>query len=231
MDNRDLTVLIPARNENDSLRIVIPALFAWCRDVNEIIIVVDSPSDSTFEIMNDSNLMNYPFRIIINSGFGIAGAINSGVNHARSGYIGVCMADEVMPLVNLNQFLTILRSGIPYVSATRYSQGGGRYGGSRIGHLLSWTANRMFRLYSKGEMSDATTGIKFFEKDIWPIIGHKIEYKGWAPALAISLNALKSGIQTSEVPIISLDRPVGGLSTFKVSSWVPAYLRAFVMTK
>jgi glycosyltransferase involved in cell wall biosynthesis len=228
---QDLTVLLPARNEKESLVTIIPALFAWCQDIKEVVIVVDQSSDNTFEISNHLDLHKYPYRIIINDGQGIAGALNCGVNAANTPYIGVCMADEILPLIRINDFLIKLRSGVSFVSATRYSNGGARYGGSKLGHFLSWLSNLLFRLYSHGKMTDATTGIKFFDKNIWPIIGKNIQYKGWAPALAISMNVLKTSIPVGEVSIISLDRPVGGVSSFQLSNWVPAYLRAFLKTK
>ncbi|CAN2224350.1 dolichyl-phosphate beta-D-mannosyltransferase [Candidatus Nanopelagicaceae bacterium] len=230
METLDLTIIIPARNEIESLEKVIPALFVWSKSIKEIVIVVDTLSDSTFQISKNPQLRLFPFRIIVNSGLGIAGALHSGVEHSDTKYVGVCMADEVLPLMRVDEFLQALRGGKSFVSATRYASGGARHGGSKLGHFLSWLANYLFRLYSRGRMTDATTGMKFFARNSWPVIGRRIDYKGWAPALAMSRNVLESSLSTAEVPIISLDRPVGGNSSFRVSVWVPAYLQAFLKT-
>jgi len=53
------------------------------------------------------------------------------------------------------------------VSATRYSLEGRRYGGKFIGSLLSFLANKFFKILTNFPISDLTAGIKFFKKKVF----------------------------------------------------------------
>ena len=61
----------------------------------------------------------------------------------------------------------IIDENYDFVSGTRYKNGGKRLGGSLIGHLLSFIANKSFSFITKFPLSDLTTGIKMFKKNCW----------------------------------------------------------------
>ena len=50
---------------------------------------------------------------------------------------------------------------------------------------------------------------------------------GWSFAFEISIKAQLLGFKIGEVPVVSVDRPFGGQSTFKLGPWIKEYLRWF----
>ena len=122
----------------------------------------------------------------------------------------------------------LLNDNFDFISGTRYSKGGSRLGGSLIGSILSRIANKVFNYLSKIELTDCTTGIKMFKKEVWNNISFQSKQVGWAFAFEFSIKAYINGYKTSEYPIKSVDRLFGGSSTFKFGPWVKEYLKLFI---
>lgn len=219
------TAIFPARNEHKSLEVIIPFLINVSKHVGEILIVADSKDDTTFLLENRFVGSEIPVRFILNHQPGVFGAVKSGVGESKNPFVIICAADEFIPLLQIDRFAEALDSGIEFVSATRYANGGQRFGGSKIGRILSWTANRVLNVFFLGKMTDFTTGIKGFSKSHWSLLQEGARDGGWSFALRFSLNAIKSEMRILEIPIISLDRAIGGQSTFKLLNWIVSYIK------
>ena len=225
---RDTTVLIPARHEAESLSVLIPIIKVLNQRIIEIIVVVDNDKDSTLELQTSSDFLGTNLKFVVSGKSGIANALNAGVENSQSNYILICMADEILPILEIDKFIEKLIAGAKLVSATRYRSGGKRYGGSSLGQIFSKLANWiLFRVFSWG-FSDATSGMKAFRKSDWDILSANISYGGWAPALAIARNARKAGFKVDEVPVISVDRAIGGKSSFRFWHWIQQYISALL---
>jgi dolichol-phosphate mannosyltransferase len=223
-----LSVVIPARNEPISLDYVLRMIKVFSKYVTEVIVIVDSESDSTLEVRQQ--LINYgiPVSFVTNQLGGISNALKLGVNSSKCEYLLVAMADELVPVISFDEFYLKLNSGADIVSATRYSKGGIRYGGNKYGRLLSYTANKLMSMIFRDTFTDFTTGMKAFKKSQAPFLLSNIDYGGWAPALKISINAIRNDLVIEEVPIISVDRLLDGKSSFKLGMWATQYLKALV---
>ncbi len=161
-------------------------------------------------------------------GPGVANAIRAGVARANGKYILIFAADEVGPVLAIDDMLELMEQGCDLVSCTRYAYGGRRLGGSIFGGFLSRLANRLFSQLAGSALTDATTGIKMFRRDAFARLDLTSRPVGWAVAFEISIKAQLQGFRLGEVPIISIDRLYGGTSTFKLGSWTVEYLRWFV---
>jgi len=223
-----LSVVIPARNEPISLDYVLKMTKVFSKYVTEVIVVVDSESDSTLEVRQQ--LINYgiPVIFVINELGGISNALKLGVKNSKSEYLLVAMADELVPVISFDEFYLKLNTGADIVSATRYSKGGIRYGGNKYGRILSYSANKLMSMIFRHTFTDFTTGMKAFRKSQASFLLFDIEYGGWAPALKISINAIRNDLTIEEVPIISVDRLLDGKSNFKLGMWTIQYLKALV---
>lgn len=223
---KDTAILIPARNESESLRRLIPLIGLFSQRIKEIVVVVDTNEDSTLELKHNITLTEIDLKFIVSGKSGIAEALKAGVENTQTEFVLVCMADEILPLLVVDDFIELLINGAKLVSATRYQGGGRRYGGSLLGHVCSKIANLiLFRLFSWG-FSDATSGMKAFRKSDWDTLSDNISYGGWAPALALARNAKRAGFKTGEVPVISVDRVIGGRSSFRLWRWIQQYVLA-----
>jgi dolichol-phosphate mannosyltransferase len=137
-------------------------------------------------------------------------------------------ADEVGPVLAIEDMMALLREGCDFVSCTRYAYGGRRLGGSLVGGALSRLANFLFRVMTQTPFSDATTGIKLFRKDVFASLQLESRPVGWACALEMAIKAQWAGLRLGEVPIVSIDRLYGGKSTFRLLPWVREYGRLFL---
>ena len=110
----------------------------------------------------------------------------------------------------------IVDENYDFVSGTRYKNGGKRLGGSLIGHLLSFIANKSFSFITKFPLSDLTTGIKMFKKVFFDRIEISSNPVGWVFAFELTIKAYTMNLKIGEVPLISVDRLFGGTSTFRL---------------
>jgi len=162
-------------------------------------------------------------------GRGVRNAIETGIQNSSYQLILITAVDEIFPIISIDHMLEKLLNGnFDFISGTRYSKGGSRLGGSLVGSILSRIANKVFNYLSKIELTDCTTGIKMFKKEVWNNINFQSKQVGWAFAFEFSIKAYINGYKTSEYPIKSVDRLFGGSSTFKFGPWVKEYLKLFI---
>ena len=226
METKDgYTAIIPARNEDQSLKISVPFLVANSQLLGEILVVVDSVDDTSLMVIDAFKRLGIPVQFILNPKPGVFGAIQAGVARSKFECILVAAADEIYPLLKFDEFALALINGSDFVTGTRYSKGGKRYGGQTSGKVLSGIANFVLRKIYRNALSDFTTGYKGFKKNIWSVISVDADGPGWSSSLKFSLNTIKAGLTISEIPIISLDRCMGGQSSFNLHLWVLGYLR------
>ncbi len=220
---------MPVRNEGINLRIMLKILRAVLEIDHEVLVVCDDPGDTSIPVVQEMR-KDYPnLHLVLNQyGRGVTNALHAGVDAAQGEYILIFAADEVGPILAIEDMLELLRQGADFVSCTRYAHGGRRLGGSVIGQILSRIANRLFRILSGCILTDATTGIKMMKRSVYYQLNLSARPVGWAVAFEMSMKAQIAGLRLGEVPIISVDRLYGGESTFRVGPWTVEYLRWFL---
>ena len=218
------TVIIPCRNELQSLRITVPFILLTCQKVGEVLIVADEKEDSSFQLRESFSLDGHLVSYILNSKGGVFHAIEAGVRNSKYDICLVLPADELLPILNVDKMLSSLSDTKRFVTATRHKSGGKRYGGNLLGKSFSNLGNLFLRLRYPSTISDFTTGIKGFYKSDWPLLSIGANRRGWSCALAFSINAIKNGLGPVEIPVISVDRFVGGTSSFSLRGWLWSYI-------
>lgn len=224
-----VSILIPVKNEGINLVIMLKILRAVVDVPHEVLVVFDEAGDTTADVVVEMAPHYATVRAVHNRlGSGVLNAIRAGVEAARGRYVLIFAADEIGPVLAVDDMLELMEEGCDFVSATRYAHGGRRLGGSPIGGVLSRAANWLFRRLSGLQLSDATTGIKMFRPELFERLNLEARPVGWAVAFEMAIKAQLAGLRLGEVPIVSIDRLYGGKSTFKLGSWTAEYLRWFV---
>jgi dolichol-phosphate mannosyltransferase len=224
-----LSIVMPVRNEGLNLRIMLKILGAVVDVSHEVLVVVDRSDDASVPVVEALAPQYGRLSIVHNTlGAGIINALRAGVSAARGKYILIFAADEVGPVLAIDDMLALMDGGCDFVSCTRYAHGGRRLGGSRIGGFLSRTANRLFCGLCGSKLTDATTGIKMFAKETFEQLDLQARPVGWAVAFEMAIKAQLAGLRLGEVPIVSIDRLYGGKSTFRLGPWTIEYLRWFL---
>ncbi len=223
-----LSVLIPVRNEPESISVIARVLESLLEFPHELLIITDDSTDRTipviWELQNKFKNVNHvenPF------GQGALNAVRAGMQRAKGKYVMIYAADEIGPVLAIPKMLELVEKGCEFVSGTRYAKGGKRYGGSWIEHILSRTANALFNLVTATALSDCTTGLKMFHRDIFDRFSFDNAGTGWSFAFDMAIEAQVMGLKIGEVPIVSIDRLFGGQSTMRLIPWIRSYLRCF----
>lgn len=223
-----LTILMPVRNEGINLRIMLKMLRAIVEVPYEVLIVHDTLDDDSLDVLSQLP-PDQPVRAVHNTlGRGVVNALRAGVAAAAGRYVLIFAADEVGPVLAIEDMLALMDSGCEFVSCTRYAHGGRRLGGTFVGGVLSRSANRLFHLLAGSVLTDCTTGIKMFRPEHFERLQLDARPVGWAVAFEMSIKAQMLGFALGEVPIVSIDRLYGGKSTFRLRPAVKAYLRWFL---
>lgn len=224
-----LTVLLPVRNETMNLRIMLRILRAVLTIPHEILVIFDSNTDTSIAVVEEVQVAYPEVRPLLNvHGRGVAGAVMSGVLAARGDRILIFAADEVGPVLAIEDMMILMDEGAEFVSVTRYAHGGRRVGGSILGKMLSRTANWLLGKISGIGLTDATTGIKMFRRVDINRLTQGTSSVGWSIAFEMAINAQILGFKLGEVPTISVDRLFGGKSSFQLVPWVIGYMGYFV---
>ena len=224
-----LSILLPVRNDGINLKVMLKILRAVVEERHEVIVIHDTPDDDGIQVVRQIQAVYPELRLLHNTlGPGAAKAIRAGVEAATGEYVLIFAADEVGPVLVIEDMMMLMHEGCEFISCTRYAHGGRRLGGSRLGGLVSRTANRLFRLLSGSPFTDATTGIKMFRRDAYPRLELDGASVGWSVVFEMAIKAQLAGLKLGEVPIVSIDRLYGGRSTFRFGPWVLAYSRWFL---
>jgi dolichol-phosphate mannosyltransferase len=222
------TILLPVRNEEMNLRVILRIIRTVLEYPHEVLVIHDTLDDKSIPIVHEAQ-PDYPgLRLVHNQlGPGVINAIRAGVAEARSDIITVLCADDTGPVLVLDDMFALMREGCGFVSCTRYAYGGRRLGGSRIGGILSRTANWLFHHIARSPFTDATTGLKMFRREVFENLRLESRPIGWAVAFEMTIKAQYLGVALGEVPLVSIDRLFGGQSTFRLGPWLGEYLRWF----
>jgi GT2 family glycosyltransferase len=224
-----LSILIPVRNEGLNLGVMLKLLPAVVEVPHEVIVIHDAPDDDSVPVVRRMQANHPSLKVLHNTlGTGVINALRAGVAAATGEYVLIFAADEVGPVLAIDQMLELMDGGCEFVSCTRYANGGRRLGGSALSHMLSWTANWLFHRAAGTALTDATTGIKMFRRSVFEELELAAKPVGWAVAFEMAIKAELAGLKLGEVPIISIDRLYGGRSTFRPWPWMREYMRWFV---
>ncbi len=229
MSQIKLSILIPVRNEGINIEIMLKILCAVVNFPHEILVIYDSPEDNTIPVVKNLRDSLANVKLVFNSlGRGVINAVRSGVKVSQGEYILIFAADEVGPVLAIEDMISLLDEGCDLVSCTRYAYGGRRLGGSALGGFLSQLANKLFSIVACCTLSDATTGIKMFKRNVFEQIVLESRPIGWAFIFELAIKSQQAGMKLGEVPIISIDRLYGGESSFRLGPWVKEYMRWFI---
>ena len=224
-----LSILLPVLNEQENLSIMVNFLEATIKVEHEVLIIYDRHDDNS--IVPSKELINKFSNIKLlhnDKGAGVRNAVTKGVEESKYNIILITTVDEIFPIISVDKMLKLITEyDCDIVTGTRYKYGGKRYGGSIIGHLLSRLGNKVFQMVSGIPVSDSTTGMKMFKKNIFKSIDLKSNL-GWAFAFELNIKAYIAGYKFGEAPLTSIDRLFGGASTFKAFSWLKEYFKWFV---
>jgi glycosyltransferase involved in cell wall biosynthesis len=223
-----LSIVIPVYNEGINLKILLKILKAVVDTKHEVLVVHDILNDDSIPVVKAFQKKYSGLRLIHNKlGRGVIYAIKSGVASSKGNYVLIIAADDIGPLMAIEDMVVLMDRGCELVNATRYAHGGKNIGGVFLSRLLSTNANKLFHMLAGSRLTDPTFGVKMFKREKFKQLNLVSKPVGWAVSFEFAVKAQEAGWKLGEVPLISLNRLYGhGKSSFKLN-WVKEYLRWF----
>ena len=125
-----VSVVIPAYNEGDHIVPVLDRIFESVQLPCEVLVVVDSPEDTTVPVVNEYSHKEPRLRCLVNTyGRGPANAIRYGIDAAAAPVAVVTMADGSDDPRQIDELARLVERGVVVAAASRYMPGGQQVGG------------------------------------------------------------------------------------------------------
>ncbi len=198
MNQLDLTILIPALNEEKTIAICIEKGKKFLEENNingEILVINNGSTDNTEEI---SKSLGARTETVEERGYGVA--IREGIRLAKGKYTIMIDADDSYNLLEVLPIYEKLLEGYQLVIGNRF-KGNMEKGAMKFLHryigtpLISWIARKKYDI----SIGDFNCGLRGFDTEKMLEIG--CNSKGMELATEMIIKARKQNIKMAEVPI------------------------------
>ena len=219
-----VSVVIPAYQEDAAIEDVLGRILESVQLPCEVLVVVDRPDDSTVPYVQKWARNDDRIRLVVNDVEpGPAQAIRFGIDRAEAPVVVVTMADGCDDPQQIDQLVRLVERSVVIAAASRYSHGGQQVGGPFVKSTLSRLAGLSLWALARVGTRDATNSFKAYDAEFIKKVGIASN-TGFEIGIELVAKARRARLPVAEVPTIWLERH-HGVSSFKVASWLPHYLR------
>ncbi len=219
-----VSVVIPAYQEGSGIEDVLVRILEAVQLPCEVVVVVDSPDDSTVPYAEKHARSDGRVRVLVNNVEpGPAQAIRYGIEHVAADVVVVTMADGCDDPQQIDQLVRLVERGVVIAAASRYSRGGQQVGGPFVKSTLSRLAGLSLWALARVGTRDATNSFKAYDVRFIDQVGIASN-TGFEIGIELIAKARRARLPVAELPTIWLERHQG-VSSFKVAGWLPHYLR------
>jgi glycosyltransferase involved in cell wall biosynthesis len=209
---KTVSIVIPARNEQDTIGPVLDALNTSIARLPqytfETLVVVDSMEDQTIHVAEAKGA-----KILINDKLrGKGNALYFGFNKASGEVIIIFDSDGSHDPADVGRFLDALEKGAGLVIGSRVM------GGSTDHDVIRLFANALFTvmvsILFRTTLMDTLNGYKAFRKDV--VMGYKPRTKGFDVEIEIVAKAIRKGYTVVEIPAHESRRAGGQMKSHAI---------------
>lgn len=219
-----LTIVIPARNEEDSLPRTIKGLMEHIKPEHDILVVDDYSIDHTPSIAREFEKRYRNIRLVKNDAQpGFTNAIKKGFSIVKEGAVALVMADCCDDPHTINRMYEKINEGYDVVCGSRYMEGGKREGRLIQGFFSRFVNSVLYHLFGI-PTHDSSNAFKMYRKNVLEAIN--IEEASFASSLEMTVKAFIKGFKITEVPTKWKKRE-SGTSKFRMSSVAKNYIYWF----
>ena len=195
MSSKQVSVVIPARNEQDTIGAVLDTLNSAIARLPqyqfETIVVVDDPADSTAAIAQAKSA-----RIVVNArGRGKGSALYTGFSSAAGEVLVIFDSDGSHNPADIGLFLEAIEKGAGLVIGSRVLGGSSDHDVIRLFGNALFTV--LFSILFGTTLMDTLNGYKAFVKGV--VSGYKPKAGGFDVEIEIAAQAIRKGYAIAEV--------------------------------
>jgi dolichyl-phosphate beta-glucosyltransferase len=204
--NLDLTIVIPAFNEEARLERPLRSYLDYCRGTQrsvEVIVVDDGSRDRTSSIV-EQLADEYPelrlIRLAENRGKGYA--VRSGVVNARGDLVLFADADGATPLCELVRLEQALAAGADVAIGSRVLDATGVTVKARFyRRVIGRAFHRLVETLTVRDIKDTQCGFKLFRGEVAHDLFSRMRMNGFSFDVEVLMMARRHGYRISEVPV------------------------------
>jgi glycosyltransferase involved in cell wall biosynthesis len=222
----DLSVIIPARNEQDNISATLDNLEKTLDMNHEVIVVNDYSVDRTRNVVEDL-MKRYPNITIVDNMYspGLVSAFKTGIEASKAEIIVFLMGDSCDSIFTVQDMYKKIKQGYDVVCGSRYMEGGARIGGSRLKAFFSWFVGRSMQIITKIPTHDISNNFKMYRKSAIESID--ITAQSFEVSLEVLLKMYYKKYRIAEVPTVWKESRKGK-SNFKMLNVAIPYLRWYL---
>ena len=214
--NKDLTILIPVRDEEENVKIISKEIIDKILCKNYEILFVN-------EVILDIMKNEVSIRYINNQKKGLGGAIQEGIKESEGKFVCIMMSDSSDTVEDLNTYYnTISSDNFDAVFGSRFIKGGRTVNYPLIKYILNRLGNRLAQFLMWSDLNDFTNGFKIYKKEVLdqlnPLVSESFNIFFELPLKIISRN-----YKYKIIPIEYYNRTVGE-AKFKIDELGSKYL-------
>jgi glycosyltransferase involved in cell wall biosynthesis len=187
-----ISVVMPALNEAENLRHVLPLIPAG---IHEVILVDGASTDGTAEVARE---LRPDIRFVQQWGRGKGAALRSGFSAARGDIVVMLDADGSTDPREIPSFVAALLDGADFVKGSRFLPGGGTADMETYRKLGNKAFVYTVRLLFGGRYTDLCYGYNAFWRRVLPQL--QLDGEGFEIETMMNVRALKAGLIVAEVP-------------------------------
>ncbi len=210
-------VFLPTYNERDNIGPLIEAIQHMSKDQRldiDILVMDDNSPDGTAEVVRALIDVYDNLSLIVRPGkMGLGSALRDGFKYSyENGYESMVLmdADFQHPPDVIPRLIEGVSRGYNLAIASRYVEGGGIEGWSRVRRIISWGANTYARTVLRLPVRDLTSGFRAFDRDALEFLS-KCSFlsRGYALQVEVAYLLYRKGFKILEVPFIFRRRRYG----------------------
>jgi len=201
---KEISIIIPAYNEENRIKITLFSIEKYFHNKNfEIIVINDGSSDNTLELLNTlkDKLPNLEL-ITYKKNRGKGYAVKKGIENAQGQYILFLDADNSTPIEEFEKLMTEIKKGFDIAIGSRYLEDSDiKIKQSILRILIGRLGNLLIQsLLIKG-IKDTQCGFKLFKNLVAKQIFAKQTIDGWGFDMEILAIAQILKYKIKEIPI------------------------------
>ena len=196
-----VSVVIPALNEADNLRFVLPHLPP---EVDEVVIVDGRSTDDT---VKTARRLRPGAVIVEQEGCGKGDALAAGFRAATGEVVIMLDADGSTDPAEIPRFLEALDGGADVAKGSRFAPGGGSRDITRFRSLGNRALTRLVNARFGTRYSDLCYGYNAFRAECLPDL--HVDCAGFEVETLIHIRVAKAGLRVVEVPSVEHSRVFG----------------------
>ncbi len=202
----ELTIVVPAYNEELRLEPVVRDVVRYCRETRrafELIVVDDGSHDGTSALVHRlSETMPEVKLIRLAANHGKGYAVRSGIVNSLGAFILFADADGATPIAELERLEAALAAGADVAIGSRAFQARGvQVRAKWYRHVIGRIFHRLVEALAVADIKDTQCGFKLFRGAVAHDLFSRMRMNGFSFDVEVLVMAKRGGYRVAEIPV------------------------------